>query len=134
MFGLGRRAPVRSVPVVPWQGSTLRAEFDLLPVVRRRDVPSVVLSTGDVRVQLHASDVRAVGRGRRDVAESAVAPLAFLCRPGAADAGTGMHDDLGHLPPEAWALVLDGVPLEAVAVLEGTDSASFLAWAAQLPG
>jgi hypothetical protein len=119
---------------VPWQGSAVRAEFALLPVERRRDVPSVVLTAGAVRVQLHASDVRRVGRGKAGIAESAVPPLAFLCQPGAAGTGSAMHDDLGHLPPDAWALVLDGVPLVAAAVLEGAELASFRAWAADLPG
>ncbi|WP_131801693.1 hypothetical protein [Klenkia soli] len=112
----------------------MRAEFALLPVRRRREVPSVVLTVGGVRVQLHASDVRAVGRGRSSTAESAVPPLAFLCQPGAASTGSAVRDDLGHLPADAWVLVLDGVPLVAGAVLEGAELASFLTWAADLPG
>ncbi|CAB4904668.1 unannotated protein [freshwater metagenome] len=134
MFGFRRRPTVPPAPVVPWQGAAVRAEFALLPVERRRDVPSVVLAAGGVRVQLHASDVRAVGRGRAGIAESAVPPLAFLCRPGAAGPGSAMHDDLGHLPSDSWALVLDDAPLVAAAVLDGAEAASFLAWAADLPG
>ncbi len=86
-------------------------------------------------VQLHAAEVRDLARGRLGIAESAVPPLAFLCRAGAAAPGSEVHDVVGHLPAEALALVVVVDRRSTVAaVLDGALLESFTSWGEALPG
>lgn len=128
-MGLFRRAPEPSAPVVPWEDGGLRAE--VVPAGRRR---TVVLTAGDVQVQLAAAEVRELLRGRTGIAESTGSPLAFLCRPASAAPGSVVHEVVAHLPAQALALVVAAEPPAVAAVLDGAALESFTAWGRDLAG
>lgn len=134
MFGRSRRhAPPAVAPeVAPWVHGEVSAELALLPAGRRRGAPSIVLTTGDVRVQLHVADVVQLVRGSTGIAESVGTPVAFLARPGAAAPTSVVAELVASAEPSSLVLLVE--PIDRIAAtLVGSTLESFADWVRALP-
>ncbi|WP_156096278.1 hypothetical protein [Amycolatopsis jejuensis] len=118
----------------PWEGAGLVARPEHIPV-RRRTVPGVVLSAGEVRASMHARDLRDFGRGRVDVVESiGDGPLAFLSHVRAAAPSSLAAEQVRDLPADAVVLLVADPGTPPVVVLTGAVRDGFLEWTQQLTG
>lgn len=127
---LGRRTPP-PLETPDWRGSSMAAHAER----RRRGLATSVhvdLAVGDARATMAAADLVALVEGRIGIAESVTPPLAFLCTPASAAAGSPLAPLLAAVDPAALALVTE--PMDRVAAtLAGDELASFGAWVRALP-
>lgn len=137
MFGRSRPAPVdlTTVTVIPWSGTTLRAEWSPFPFGRKRAVaPGVLLTSGSVTAQLHAAELAKLVEHRIGIAESiGSAPLAFLCWPSSAAPTSLAFDAVKDLPPESLAFLVDPMDGPAAAVVTEDELPGFTSWVVSLP-
>jgi len=138
-----RESQPRSLASIgPWSGSGLRATLADVPIGRRRETETgVLLEAGDVAQRFRVDELHRLANGRGDMAESVDADrpevpdgTVYLVRVDTASPDSIIGEVLVGLPGDALALVPIGDPMTGpVAVLTGSDAASFRAWVTAIP-
>jgi hypothetical protein len=134
------RHPRPLASIRPWSGSGLTAALDEVPIGRRGDTETGVrLEAGDVVARMRVDELHRLVTGRAGVAESVGADDAgrtvYLTRVDSSSSDSIVGEVLVGLPGDALAFlpIEDPMPAGPVALLTGSDLASFRAWALTVP-